>query len=85
MENGRVAINSLNDKNVSFEQTFHYYEGAAGNNQEFSKRASGAFIFRPKQQEVKDFPAVRKHVAYNGIQSLLTEFITRTYTSSTKY
>ncbi|XP_014218055.1 lysosomal alpha-mannosidase isoform X2 [Copidosoma floridanum] len=51
---GRLAIRSART-GKEIVQSFHYYEGAAGSNQAFEDRSSGAYIFRPKENFAKNF------------------------------
>ena len=47
-EKGHVQIQSKLKKNLSFKQSFSFYEGAQRDDL-YSVRSSGAYIFRPKQ------------------------------------
>ncbi|KAK6633436.1 hypothetical protein RUM44_004039 [Polyplax serrata] len=47
---GLLSSISLNGKSTSITQSLEYYEGAIGNNHGFENRSSGAYIFRPKEQ-----------------------------------
>jgi len=58
MENGKLTIEVgkngqfnrilINGSDIHLKQDFAYYKGAVGDNSDFVKRASGAYIFRPK-------------------------------------
>ncbi|XP_033224967.1 lysosomal alpha-mannosidase-like [Belonocnema kinseyi] len=53
---GKVVIQSKRKDSIKLTQSFHYYEGAEGNNEEFKNRSSGAYIFRPNLTAgIKDF------------------------------
>ncbi|XP_023318565.1 lysosomal alpha-mannosidase isoform X1 [Trichogramma pretiosum] len=52
----KVKIKSLKSPNLDYTQSFHYFEGAEGNNKIFVNRSSGAYIFRPKENFAKDLP-----------------------------
>ncbi|XP_032680589.1 lysosomal alpha-mannosidase isoform X2 [Odontomachus brunneus] len=52
---GNVIVRFNKQKNMNFVQSFHYYEGAEGNNKVFENRSSGAYIFRPKNASVNNF------------------------------
>ncbi|XP_031833177.1 lysosomal alpha-mannosidase II isoform X1 [Nomia melanderi] len=54
-QSGQVVVNWTQPKNMNFVQSFHYYEGMEGNNEESRNRSSGAYIFRPKQISAKNF------------------------------
>jgi len=52
-------------------QNFYYYEGVEGNNEEPKNRSSGAYIFRPVNQQRIDISASAPELeAYTGIQFL---------------
>lgn len=36
---------------INLNQSYYYYEGMSGNNEEFKNRSSGAYIFRPNGSE----------------------------------
>ena len=44
--------------NISYAPTFDYYKGHRGNNTEFDFRASGAYVFRPLEQEPVRIPFI---------------------------
>lgn len=48
---GHLASVSANGATTELRQEFFYYEGAAGDNEEFRNRSSGAYIFRPNSTE----------------------------------
>lgn len=65
--NGKVQVRSLKrGSGLDFDQSFHYYEGAVGNNKIFANRSSGAYIFRPKQNVSKDLPAIGTFQIFKG-------------------
>lgn len=47
---GKLANIILNATTYEIEQELMYYESAEGDNSEFAKRASGAYIFRPSPE-----------------------------------
>ena len=49
-----------------FSYSFGWYEGHAGNNSKFDYRASGAYIFRPRQQKPHFFQNRPKTTIYHG-------------------
>ena len=53
---GKIRIRPLNSESFEFKQSFHYYE----------TYASGAYVFRPSSNNVKDFPAVKSFKTYEG-------------------
>ncbi|KAJ8675630.1 hypothetical protein QAD02_011416 [Eretmocerus hayati] len=66
-QQGKVKIQTTKSEGgLDFEQSFHYYEGAEGNNREFKNRSSGAYIFRPKTNFSKELPASGKFVIFKG-------------------
>ncbi|XP_033225298.1 lysosomal alpha-mannosidase-like [Belonocnema kinseyi] len=53
---GKVLIQSKLIESIKLKQSFHYYVGAQGNNEEPLNRTSGAYIFRPnKTAGIQDF------------------------------
>lgn len=52
---------------MNFVQSFHYYEGAEGDNKVFANRSSGAYIFRPKNTSVTNFAYNGSYHIYKGI------------------
>lgn len=44
---GKVSTITVNQTTYNISQDLLYYEGAQGDNSEYSKRSSGAYIFRP--------------------------------------
>ncbi|XP_022199948.2 lysosomal alpha-mannosidase isoform X2 [Nilaparvata lugens] len=46
-ENGELSSATFGEKTIKLSQGIYYYSGAAGNNEEFKNRSSGAYIFRP--------------------------------------
>ncbi|KAH8042797.1 hypothetical protein HPB51_025849 [Rhipicephalus microplus] len=65
---GLLSAISWKDTKIRVNQSFYWYIGHAGNNTEFKYRASGAYIFRPQQQE--PLPVADKaelvHIEKNG-------------------
>ncbi|XP_074108776.1 lysosomal alpha-mannosidase II isoform X1 [Cotesia typhae] len=55
-------------KNMTLQvtQSFHYYEGMKGNNTAFAYRASGAYIFRPKESNVCNVSYSGSYKFYTG-------------------
>ena len=51
-------------------QSFHYYEGMEGNNEEFKNRSSGAYIFRPRSSSVENFMKPGSYKIYKGSDSI---------------
>lgn len=47
-------------------QEFLYYEAALGNNKEFRNRSSGAYIFRPKTDDVRTVTVAPEITVYRG-------------------
>lgn len=64
---GSLTVRFNKQKNMNFVQSFHYYEGAEGNNRVFANRSSGAYIFRPKQSSVNNFVYTGSYKIYKGI------------------
>lgn len=51
MNTGKLTELTLNNKKFAVSQDILYYEGAQGDNGAFERRASGAYIFRPQNDE----------------------------------
>lgn len=51
---------------IHLKQEFAYYKGAVGDNTEFLKRASGAYIFRPKDEKTLPIGKPEKATIYKG-------------------
>ncbi|XP_057335979.1 lysosomal alpha-mannosidase-like [Microplitis mediator] len=64
-ELGNVVI-KWNNINLHVTQSFHYYEGMEGDNADFEHRASGAYIFRPKESKLLNFRYLGNHRYYTG-------------------
>ncbi|XP_044592334.1 lysosomal alpha-mannosidase isoform X2 [Cotesia glomerata] len=62
---GNVVVTWKN-MNLQVTQSFHYYEGMKGNNTAFAYRASGAYIFRPKESNVYDIAYSGNYKFYTG-------------------
>ncbi|XP_046834727.1 lysosomal alpha-mannosidase isoform X1 [Vespa crabro] len=75
-ESGQIIVENKKDMEVVFVQSFHYYEGAAGNNKVFENRSSGAYIFRPKTASTFNLPYEGK---YSVIKGPLVEEIHQTF------
>lgn len=62
------AINRImaNNKVLSVNHDFAWYEGHSGDNRGFNRRASGAYIFRPAQQKPTPLAAKANPVLYKG-------------------
>lgn len=65
---GNVEVVWKNRKGLKLEQSFHYYEGAEGNNEVFENRSSGAYIFRPKSPIARDVHHAISKNFYKGIK-----------------
>lgn len=52
-ENGLLTSVKSDDTEMKVRQNFYLYHGFDGDNREFAKRASGAYIFRPNDTEAK--------------------------------
>ncbi|XP_014487574.1 PREDICTED: lysosomal alpha-mannosidase isoform X1 [Dinoponera quadriceps] len=65
-DDGNVIVHYNKQKNMNFVQSFHYYEGAEGNNKVFENRSSGAYIFRPKNASVNNFDYTGTYQIYKG-------------------
>ncbi|XP_043267242.1 lysosomal alpha-mannosidase isoform X1 [Venturia canescens] len=63
---GNVEIQWINRTGIKLEQSFHYYEGAEGNNEVFENRSSGAYIFRPKNPSARDIKYALSKNFYKG-------------------
>ncbi|XP_023343097.1 lysosomal alpha-mannosidase, partial [Eurytemora carolleeae] len=46
-ENGNIENIKVEDQDINMKQSFEWYEPAVGDNSEYTRRASGAYIFRP--------------------------------------
>ncbi|XP_029158276.1 lysosomal alpha-mannosidase isoform X1 [Nylanderia fulva] len=63
---GNLIIRWNKQKDMELVQSFHYYEGAEGNNKVFVNRSSGAYIFRPKEVSAKNFKYTGSYEIYKG-------------------
>lgn len=63
---GHIVVEWKKEKNMRLTQSFHYYEGMEGNNEEFKNRSSGAYIFRPRSMFVKNFITPNTYKVYKG-------------------
>ncbi|KAK0161282.1 hypothetical protein PV327_009769 [Microctonus hyperodae] len=63
--NGDVVIQSKKH-DVNIVQSFQYYEGTKGNNTGWTNRASGAYIFRPKESIVHNLPFTGNYKIFEG-------------------
>ncbi|XP_015589369.1 lysosomal alpha-mannosidase isoform X1 [Cephus cinctus] len=63
--NGNVIVQDKH-QDIEYTQSFHYYEGAEGNNKVFLNRSSGAYIFRPKTSDIKNLTNTGSHKIYKG-------------------
>ncbi|XP_037957691.1 lysosomal alpha-mannosidase isoform X2 [Teleopsis dalmanni] len=64
--NGFLSAITTKEMTRIVNQEFLYYEGAIGNNREFRNRSSGAYIFRPKTDNVKLVTTGPKIKVYRG-------------------
>ncbi|XP_012271344.1 lysosomal alpha-mannosidase isoform X1 [Orussus abietinus] len=62
---GEIQIQWKNEK-MKLVQSYHYYEGAEGNNKIFANRSSGAYIFRPKKPEINNLTYSGSFKIYKG-------------------
>lgn len=63
---GNIAVQYNKQKDMNFVQSFHYYEGAEGDNRVFENRSSGAYIFRPKDSKLYNFTNSRTYSIVKG-------------------
>ncbi|KAK0079162.1 hypothetical protein PV326_008900 [Microctonus aethiopoides] len=63
--NGDVVIKSKKH-DVNIVQSFQYYEGTKGNNTGWTNRASGAYIFRPKESIVHNLAFTGNYKIFQG-------------------
>jgi hypothetical protein len=63
---GLVKTLVQNGEEIPLGQNFYYYEGFNGDNEEFEHRSSGAYIFRPTEQEPKQVAASAETTVYKG-------------------
>ncbi|KAG5331257.1 MA2B1 mannosidase, partial [Acromyrmex charruanus] len=63
--NGDLTVH-WNKQNMNVVQSFHYYIGAEGNNENFINRSSGAYIFRPKELSARNFAYSGSYKIYKG-------------------
>lgn len=52
-DNGLLSSMNGNGVEINIRQNFYVYEAAAGDNEEFKNRSSGAYIFRPNVTEAR--------------------------------
>ncbi|CAD1474134.1 unnamed protein product, partial [Heterotrigona itama] len=64
-KNGHIVV-KWKKQNMELTQSFHYYEGMEGNNEEFKNRSSGAYIFRPRSSSVKNFLKPGSYKIFEG-------------------
>ncbi|XP_050460750.1 lysosomal alpha-mannosidase isoform X2 [Cataglyphis hispanica] len=64
--NGNVMVRWNKQKDMNLIQSFHFYEGAEGNNKVFVNRSSGAYIFRPKETSAKNFAYTGSYKIHKG-------------------
>ncbi|KAL6449015.1 hypothetical protein ACFW04_000614 [Cataglyphis niger] len=64
--NGNVMVRWNKQKDMNLVQSFHFYEGAEGNNKVFVNRSSGAYIFRPKETSAKNFAYTGSYKIHKG-------------------
>lgn len=66
----------VNKTKIPLGQQFYYYRGAAGNNEVFANRSSGAYIFRPNGTEPHIIGEIVKINTYKGIHFLFIYLFT---------
>ncbi|KAJ9591913.1 hypothetical protein L9F63_001515, partial [Diploptera punctata] len=64
---GLVKSIVINGEERALDQNFYYYDGYVGDNSDASRRASGAYVFRPIRQEPKVVSSSAKFQVYKGI------------------
>lgn len=92
LSSGRVAVETdargglsrvITEKGaIGVKQHYGYYEGHDGRNTFFADRASGAYIFRPKTQNRKDFRPKAGALLYEGplfqeVQQEFSEYVSQ--------
>lgn len=65
-DHGQIVVDWKKQKDMSFTQSFHYYEGMEGNNEVAQNRSSGAYIFRPTGITSKNFAKPASFKVYKG-------------------
>ncbi|GAB1861211.1 Lysosomal alpha-mannosidase [Camponotus japonicus] len=65
-KDGNLMVHWNKEKDMNLVQSFHFYEGAEGNNEVFENRSSGAYIFRPKETSAKNFAYTGSYKIYKG-------------------
>ena len=75
-ENGNLKRIIMKNDVLELNQTFGYYEGHGGNNSKFNLRASGAYIFRPANQNPHIFSVKSNSNLIKGplVQEIHQEF-----------
>ncbi|XP_061512042.1 lysosomal alpha-mannosidase [Anopheles gambiae] len=79
--NGFLSTITIDGVTNRLRQTFIYYEGALGNNEEFRNRSSGAYIFRPNGTEKTVTENVQLKVVKGGtvqeVHQVFSEWISQ--------
>ncbi|KAK2580291.1 hypothetical protein KPH14_012534 [Odynerus spinipes] len=65
-DSGNIAVQYNKEKDMNFVQSFHYYEGAEGDNKVFENRSSGAYIFRPKTPTIHNLVNQKQYSIVKG-------------------
>lgn len=68
---GKSQLRFRKDVNYTFNEEFLWYTGHRGDNSNFDKRASGAYIFRPDGQTAENLVITDDPIVYDG--DLVTE------------
>jgi len=74
-ETGHLSEVVIDGLKQALDQSFYYYEGSVGDNEEAKNRSSGAYIFRPSGDAIKTAKQA-KVVTYKGtiVQELQQQF-----------
>jgi lysosomal alpha-mannosidase len=74
-ETGQISEVVFNGLKQALDQSFYYYEGSVGDNEEAKNRSSGAYIFRPASEAIK-VAKQAKVITYKGpiVQELQQQF-----------
>ncbi|CAL1684554.1 unnamed protein product [Lasius platythorax] len=65
-DDGNLIVRWNKQNNMNLVQSFHFYEGAEGNNEISANRSSGAYIFRPKETSARNFEYTGSYKIYKG-------------------